>query len=125
MKQVKIINLTNHDTIPILAAYCESFVCQLRGLMFRKNLPDGEGLLLVQKGDSRMDASIHMMFMWIDLAVIWINSDLEVVDKVLARRWKLAYVPQKAAKYVLETGVSHLKDYNIGDKVRFDATSME
>jgi len=124
MKQVKIINLTNQDTIPIQAAYCQSFVCQLRGLMFRKNLSDGEGLLLVQKNDSRMDASIHMMFMWLDLAVIWINSDLTVVDKVLARRWKLAYVPQKAAKYVLETGVTHLADYNIGDKVRFDATSM-
>jgi uncharacterized protein len=125
MKQVKIINLTNQDTIPIQAAYCQSFVCQLRGLMFRKNLTDGEGLLLVQKNDSRMDASIHMMFMWIDLAVIWINSDLTIVDKVLARRWKLAYVPHKAAKYVLETGVTHLADYNIGDIVRFDATSME
>ena len=49
-----------------------------------------------------------MMFMWIDLAVIWINSDFKVVDRVLARRWKLAYFPKCAARYVLETGPSHL-----------------
>lgn len=63
-----------------------------------------------------------MMFMWMDLAVIWINSDYTVVDLVLARRWKLVYYPKAAAKYVLETGVSHLSDFSIGDKVHFEET---
>jgi len=120
MKQIQVINLTTKRSIPILAKYCQSFICQLRGLMFTKSLPDGQGVLLVQKEDSRINASIHMMFMWIDLAVVWINSDYLVVDLVLARRWKLVYLPKKAAKYVLETGVSHLVDFNIGDKVRFN-----
>ena len=120
MKQIQVINLTTKGSIPILAKYCKSFICQLRGLMFTKSLPDGQGVLLVQKEDSRINASIHMMFMWIDLAVVWINSDYTVVDLVLARRWKLVYLPKKAAKYVLETGVSHLVDFNIGDKVCFN-----
>jgi uncharacterized membrane protein (UPF0127 family) len=64
-----------------------------------------------------------MMFMWMDLAVIWINSDYSVIDLVLARRWKMAYLPRKAAKYVLETGVSNLSGFNIGDTVRFDEAS--
>jgi uncharacterized membrane protein (UPF0127 family) len=55
-----------------------------------------------------------------DLAVIWIDGEYSVVDKVLARRWKLAYLPKEAAKYVLETAVSNLSDFNIGDKVRFE-----
>lgn len=63
-----------------------------------------------------------MMFMWIDLAVIWISGDYEVIDKVLARRWKMAYLPSQPAKYVLETNVSNLSDFNIGDRVRFDET---
>jgi len=88
--------------------------------MFTKSLPDQQGLLLVQKADSRIDASIHMMFMWIDLAVIWINSELQVVDVVLARRWKLAYLPKQPAQYVLEAPASCLKDFNIGDRVHFD-----
>ncbi len=90
--------------------------------MFTKSLPTQRGLLLVQKGDSRLDASIHMMFMWMDLAVIWINSELKVVDTVLARRWKLAYLPKQPAKYVLEAPVTCLPDFNIGDQVKFEET---
>ncbi len=90
--------------------------------MFTKSLPEHHGLLLVQSSDSRINSSIHMMFMWMDLAVIWINSKFQVVDVILARRWKLAYLPKQPAKYVLETAVSNLGDFNIGDQVSFDET---
>ncbi len=93
--------------------------------MFKKNVPDGQGLLLVQNTDSKINSSIHMMFMRIDLTVIWINSEFTVVDRVLARRWKLAYFPKSAAKYVLETGISHINDFNVGDKVHFEDTLLE
>ncbi len=122
MKYVKIVNQT-HPNTPILAKYCQSFFCQLRGLMFTNSLPQNQGLLLVQGSDSRVGASIHMMFMRIDLAIVWINSEYSVVDRVLAKRWKLSYIPQKAAKYVLETNVSGLNDFNIGDKVAFEETT--
>lgn len=88
--------------------------------MFTKSLPARQGLLLVQHSNSVVNSSIHMMFMWMDLAVIWIDDEYFVVDRVLARRWKLAYLPKSAAKYVLETGVSHLGEFEIGDKVSFD-----
>jgi uncharacterized membrane protein (UPF0127 family) len=123
MKFIKITNQTNQKSTRIRAKYCESFFCQLRGLMFKKNILDDQGILLVQRKDSIVNASIHMMFMYMDLAVIWINSENAVVDKVLARRWKIAYLPKCAAKYVLETGVSHLSEYNIGDKVRFEESN--
>ncbi len=93
--------------------------------MFTKSLPEQHGLLLVQGADSRVNSSIHMMFMWMDLAVIWINSELQVVDIVLARRWKLAYLPKQPAKYVLETGVHRLNDFCIGDKVNFTELPSE
>jgi len=93
--------------------------------MFKKYMPDNQGLLLVQVSDSKVNSSIHMMFMWMDLAVIWINSDFTVVDRVLARRWKLVYFPRSAAKYVLETGISHLDEFNIGDQVCFEDTLLE
>jgi uncharacterized membrane protein (UPF0127 family) len=120
MKYLQIVNQTHPASKPILAKVCQSFFCQLRGLMFTKSLPEDYGLLLVQSSDSRLNSSIHMMFMWIDLAVVWINSDLRVVDTVLAHRWKIAYLPKEPAKYVLETRVSNLKDFKIGDIVRFE-----
>jgi LysM repeat protein len=82
--------------------YCQGFFCKLRGLMFRARIAPDEGLLFVYGRDSRMDTSIHMLFMNFDIAVVWINSSMQVVDKTLAKRWKLAYAPKNAAQYVLE-----------------------
>jgi uncharacterized membrane protein (UPF0127 family) len=65
--------------------YCDTFLTQLRGLTFRSRLSRDEGLLLVGKRDSRLDSSIHMFFVSFDLSVLWINSDMQVVDKVLAK----------------------------------------
>lgn len=87
--------------------------------MFRRSLAADEGLLLVQKRDSRLDASIHMFFMCIDLAVIWIDSSGQVVDTCLAKRWHPAYLPAKPASYILETSVKNLDVFQIGDYVRF------
>jgi len=93
--------------------------------MFVRHLDKDSGLLLVQGRDSRLEASIHMLFMWIDLAVIWINKDLEVVDTCLARRWRPAYFPRLPACYVLETGPEHLKDFKPGDKVSINEAWLD
>ncbi len=100
--------------------YCDSFLCRLRGLMFRKNLGADEGLLLVIRRDSRADSSIHMFFVPFDLAVFWINSDMEVVDKVIARSWRPAYFPSRAARFTLEIHPDRFNDYQIGDRVKFN-----
>jgi uncharacterized membrane protein (UPF0127 family) len=104
---------------PAQVGYCDSFSCRLRGLMFRSRLARDEGLLLVEKRDSRLDTSIHMFFVPFDLAVFWINSEMTVVDKVIARSWRPAYFPKAEAKYTLEIHPDRWGDYEIGDKVEF------
>jgi uncharacterized membrane protein (UPF0127 family) len=120
MQQVHIYNLSRPQDSAIVAQYCVSYACRLRGLMFRRSLPLREGLLLVQSRESRLDAAIHMLFMWVDLAVIWINAASEVVDVRLARRWRPMYFPMRPAMYVLELAEEHLHDFEIGDQVRFE-----
>ena len=99
--------------------YCDTFLTQLRGLTFRSHLARDEGLLLVGKRDSRLDSSIHMFFVSFDLSVIWINSAMQVVDKVLARSWRPAYFSKQPAKYVLEIHPERWGDFEIGDGVEF------
>ncbi len=113
-------NLSQAGARPIKARYCVSFFCRLRGLTFRKSLAADEALLLVQSSDSRLDSAIHMMAVWIDLAVVWINAAGEVVDVKLARRWRPLYVAQRPAKYVLEMAASRLDEFKIGDRVRIE-----
>jgi uncharacterized membrane protein (UPF0127 family) len=105
---------------PPRVGYCDSFLCRLRGLMFRPQLGLDEGLLLVEKRDSRIDTSIHMFFVPFDLAVFWINSEMTVVDKIIAKSWHPAYFPKTEAKYTLEIHPNRIGDYEVGDKVEFE-----
>jgi len=99
--------------------YCDSFLSKSRGFTFHARLTRDEGLLLVGTRDSRLDSSIHMLFVSFDLAVFWINSDMQVVDKVIAKSWRLAYASKRPARYVLEIHPDRWGDYEIGDTVQF------
>ena len=115
-------NLNKTIKDPARVGYCDSFLCRLRGLMFLTRLELNEGLLLVEKRDSRLDTSIHMFFVPFDLAVFWINSKMTVVDKVIAKSWRPAYFPKADAKYTLEIHPDRFEDYEIGDKVEIKNT---
>lgn len=118
--QTVLIHHSNQQIAPVRAIYCDSFLCQLRGLTFRRELAPYEGLLLVQKRDSRVDAAIHMFFMYIDIAVIWFNQNGTVVDRVHAKRWQPAYIPAQPARYVLETHVNRLQDFQLGEQLHLE-----
>jgi uncharacterized membrane protein (UPF0127 family) len=118
-KQIKVQNKTREIGRPARIKYCDTFLTQLRGFTFRPQLLQDEGLLLVGKRDSRLDSSIHMLFVSFDLTVIWIDSDLQVVDKVLAKSWRPAYFSKQPAQYVLEIHPERWGDYEIGDIVEF------
>jgi uncharacterized protein len=100
--------------------WCQSFWCRLRGLMFRTKLPEDEGLLFVYGRESRMDTSIHMLFMFFSIATVWLDKDGRVVDKVLAKPWRPVYASRQAAQYVVEARPSLLDRVSTGDRLSFD-----
>lgn len=112
-------NKNKHIGAPARVGTCESFACRWRGLMFRSHLSRDEGLLLKMPHETRLDSSIHMLFVPFDLAVFWISSTMQVVDKVLARAWRPAYFPAGAARYILEIHAGRLGEYEVGDTVEF------
>ena len=104
---------------PLRIKYCDSFLTQLRGFTLRPSLARDEGLVLVGSRDSRLESSIHMLFVSFDLAVIWINSQMQIVDRVLAKSWRPAYFSKQPAKYVLEVHPARWDEFQIGDTVHF------
>ena len=123
MREIKLINQAKPLEKPLRVGYCNSFICRLRGLSFKRSIPADWGLLLVNKKDSRLDTAIHMLGMSFDLAVVWINEAGTVVDLGHAKRWVSFIVPREPARYVLETGVERLRDFQIGDKITFEEIS--
>jgi uncharacterized membrane protein (UPF0127 family) len=118
-KEIIVENKNRTTGTPARIKYCDTFLTQLRGFTFHPRLSRDEGLILVGKRDSRLDSSIHMLFVAFDLAVFWINSDMQVVDKVIAKSWRPAYFSKKSAKYVLELHPQRWEDYEIGETVQF------
>ena len=118
-KIVTVENKSRTISGPLHVQYCDTFFTQLRGLSFRSQLGRDEGLLLVGRLDSRIDSSIHMFFVPFDLSVIWIDSNMRVVDMVLAKPWRPAYFSKQPAKYALEIHPQRRGDFEIGDHVEF------
>jgi uncharacterized membrane protein (UPF0127 family) len=118
-KSISIENISRRIDGTLQIKFCDTFLSQLRGLTFRSGLSREEGLLLVGKRDSRLDSSIHMLFVSFNLAIVWINSEMKVVDKVLARSWRPAYFSKQPARYVLEVHPERWGDFEIGDRVQF------
>jgi len=120
MSIVTIRNLSSLDSRTVQAEYCAKFFCRLRGLTFRRRLASDTGLLMVYNRESRLDVAIHMLWMWIDLAVVWIDDDRQVVDVRRAYRWRSFLIPQKKARYVLELPLESLTLFRIGDQLAID-----
>lgn len=100
------------------ARWCASFACRLRGLTFRRSLPAGEGLLLVESSRGRAQTAIHMAMVFMPLGVVWLDEARRVVDVRLARPWGI-YVPAAPAQYVLEGGAEVLECVARGDQLEW------
>jgi hypothetical protein len=111
------------EVVAARARWCASFLCRLRGLMFRRSLQPGEALILVEGAESRATASIHMFCVPFAIAVIWINNAARVVDKVEALPWRPYYAPRAPARFTLEAAPELLKRVEIGDELVFEDVS--
>jgi uncharacterized membrane protein (UPF0127 family) len=100
----------------VRARWCESYICRLRGLMFGAAPDPGTGLLIVQPKTGVGQTAIHMWFVFFSIGVIWLDDDLVVVDKKLAKPWRL-YAPKSPARYILEGRPEILDKVTIGDEL--------
>ncbi len=116
MKIVKLRNASsdNHD---FQIKYCDTFFSKLIGLMFSNELELDQGLILVEKKESKSNTAIHMLFVNYDITALWLDRNLVIVDKALAKRWRLAYIPKESAQYVVELHRDHYPSFNIGDQL--------
>lgn len=93
------------------------------GLGGKPDLPQNEGMLFVF--DNEDYHTFWMKDMNFPLDLIWIGSDMKVVDRFKNATPdtypKYAFKPDRPAKYVLEVNAGWLEDnkINLGDKVVF------
>jgi hypothetical protein len=122
-KSSKLINVKIGDTT-VRAEIADTFLTRMKGLMFRKNMPENEGMLFIF--DKEDYYSFWMMNMSMPIDMIWINSGKEVVDITKnAQPCRIScqsYQPKEKVLYVLEVNANFVDrhEIKIGSKTEFD-----
>lgn len=116
-----IVNLTTGETIARHIVRCNTFWKRGRGLMFRGSgaVAGDRVYLFVERRESVAQAAIHMLFVFFPIAVVWLDRDKRVVDKVLARPFRPYYAPGSPAQYYVEGHPSLLERVSAGDQLEF------
>ncbi|MCR4336028.1 MAG: DUF192 domain-containing protein [archaeon] len=85
---------------------------RFKGLMFEKKENFTYGLIFELEKEGKINSSVHMLFVFFPIDIVYLNSQKIVVDKATLNSWILNYTPKKASKYFVEL------PKGIGDKIK-------
>ena len=119
LTNLKVFSVHNADkgtTVATRAKMASSIVARFNGLMMKKGVEDGGGLLLTPS------ASIHSFFMRFRFDALFLDREGRVTKVVPAMKpWRIAF-GGKGAKDVLElpAGVAEQTNTSAGDQLAFE-----
>ncbi|MFH1895770.1 MAG: DUF192 domain-containing protein [archaeon] len=112
-------NRTSKKTVIEKTRIAKTFFERFKGLMFSAK-PDYALIFELEK-EGKINASIHMLFVFYPIDVVYLDSRKKVVDiKLGFKPFELNYTPKKPAKYFIEfpTGIIENK-ISLNDKLEW------
>ena len=88
-----------------------------KGLMFEDKKKFDYALVFEFPRESKIGTSLHMIFVFFPIDVLFLDKDKVVVDKVTLPPFQTNYTPKKKAKYVIEMPEGKAKKIRIGSKI--------
>jgi len=85
------------------------------GLMFSKQ----KNILLEAGYEGILSSSIHMLFVFFPIDVVWLDKNKKIVDIKTAYPFQIISMPKKPAKYILELKKGKGKLFRTGNKLKF------
>ena len=112
----KYLYLKNKKAIKIKEA--KTFFQKAIGLMFssKKNF---NFALVFYLSKGRIKNSLHMLFVFYHILVVFLDENKIVVDKNILYPFQLKYIPKKECNYVIELPVSFDNKIKLGDKINW------
>jgi uncharacterized membrane protein (UPF0127 family) len=98
---------------------------RMKGLMFEDQTKFDYALVMVMPKEGRIEASIHMMFVFFPIDVLFLDSNKKIVDIVTLNPFHLNHTPKKASKYVIELPAKSAKSAKIGDFVSWSKSGIK
>jgi len=88
------------------------------GMRFRLPLKRDQALIFLLKEEGRESALVDMMFVFFPLTVVWLDARKRVVDVKKAFPFGF-YLPERKAKYVVETHADNFHIFRKGMNIEF------
>jgi uncharacterized membrane protein (UPF0127 family) len=114
-----LVNQTTGVSLARRVTTCDTFGRRLRGLMFRRQLSADEAYLFVFRNESVVEASVHTLFVFFSIALLWLDAERRVIDVRLAKPFRPYFAPRQAAQYLVEGTPGLLDLARVGDRVAF------
>jgi len=114
-----LVNKTTNKTIIKDIRVASNFFAKLKGLMFERKERFNYALIMVLKNETRIGASIHMLFVFFPIAVFFLDAKKRIVDKTLLKPFSLNYTPKRACKYIVELPANRFTAAKIGDVLQW------
>lgn len=113
---MKLVNKSKGTIIAHDLTVADSFIRRFTGLMGKRELPAGEGLLLTKCN------SIHMCFMKFSLDIVFIDDSRKVVHLIKALTpWRVSGITRNAKSTIeLPVGTIDASMTEIGDVLDFE-----
>ncbi|OPY05917.1 MAG: hypothetical protein A4E67_01722 [Syntrophaceae bacterium PtaB.Bin038] len=99
---------------PLWVEVADTLEKQERGLMFRRSLPDNEGMLFIYKEPIEMSFWMRNTFLPLDIAFIGADGRILNIHQARPLDDSVLYRSAGAAKYVIETNQGWFSRHGIG-----------
>lgn len=123
VKMPALVNKKNKKVIAQKVRFARTSAQRAKGLMFERRERFDYALVFELSEETRIGASVHMMFVFFPIDIAYLNGKREVVDVVEnLKPWTLNYTPKKVAKYFVEmpAGTAKGKGIGIGDVLEWE-----
>ncbi|MCC7576372.1 MAG: DUF192 domain-containing protein [Methanomethylovorans sp.] len=110
----------NGELIASDVEFAEGIISQSRGLMFRKGITEKYALVFIMA--TPRSVSVHMLFVFFPIDVIFLDPDKKILATTTLKPWiGLARSP-KRTKYIIEMHEGSIEHYNLhpGENIRIE-----
>ncbi len=100
--------------------FASNILERTKGLMFEDKKNFDYALIFEFPQESKIGCSLHMLFVFFPIDVLFLNKEKKVVDKVTLNPFVPNYTPKKPSKYVIELPKGKTKGIKLGQKIEWE-----
>ncbi|MDO8428976.1 MAG: DUF192 domain-containing protein [Candidatus Diapherotrites archaeon] len=86
-----------------------------KGLMFENQKNFNYALVFDFEKEVRMQASLHMMFVFFPIVVLFLNSEKKIVEIAHLKPFQLNYTPKNKIQYAIELPEEKINQVQLND----------